>query len=60
MYIEMIFGWGRKRPKVREAAPSRKNIEMSAIPQAISDLSSCAPLHSWTRQGSSDPRWFRD
>ena len=34
----MIFGWGRKRPKVREAAPSRKNIEMSAIPQAISDL----------------------
>ena len=34
----MIFGWGKKRPEVREAAPSRRNVEMSAIPQTISDL----------------------
>ena len=34
----MIFGWGKKRPEVRKAAPSRRNVEMSAIPQTISDL----------------------
>ena len=36
--IEMIFGWGKKEPVPAETVPERRDVDLSDVPQVLSDL----------------------